>query len=141
MLAREIHHLGDFRLRDLVGINPAFPDAVMVNMQHNAGRLFAVFLEEVLHNVNDELHRSVVIVQQQHSIEIWPLGYCFGTGDCNRSGVATVIVIIRARRHCRFFCLYHSGHHQISNPEHTALRSWSRAFRSTDCTANTHSQW
>ena len=91
MLAREIHHLGDFRLRDLVGINPAFPDAVMVNMQHNAGRLFAVFLEEVLHNVNDELHRSVVIVQQQHSIEIWPLGYCFGTGDCNRSGVATVI--------------------------------------------------
>lgn len=113
MLSRKIHHLCHFCFRDFVRKYPAFSDAVVVNMKHDASRFFAVFLEEVLHNVNDKLHRRVVVIQQQHTIQIWPLGNRFRPGDNDRSGIATVIVIIRACRHCPVYRLIHSGHHSF----------------------------
>lgn len=92
MFAREVHHLCHFGFGNLVGKYPTFADTVMMNMQHDAGRFLPVFLEEVLHNMNDEFHRRVIVVQQQHTIEIWPLRDRFRAGNDNGSGVTTVIV-------------------------------------------------
>jgi hypothetical protein len=48
MFAREIHHLRDFGLRDLVSEHATFADAVMMNMQHDLGGRFHVLLKELL---------------------------------------------------------------------------------------------
>lgn len=97
MLAREVHHLGHLGFGDFVGKHTAFPDTVVMNMQHDAGRFLPVLLEEAFHNVDDKLHGSIVVIQEQHAIEIGPLGDCFCPGNDNRSGVAAVVVTIGAR--------------------------------------------
>src|SRR5690606_1774801 len=70
VLAREIHHLRDLGLCDLVGEHAAFADAMMMNVQHDLGGGLQVLLKELLKDVNDELHRSVVVIQYEHAIEI-----------------------------------------------------------------------
>ena len=67
--AARINDLGHLGFRHLVGEHPADPDAVLVHVQHDAGRVFARLVEELLKHVDDELHRRVVVVQQQHSIQ------------------------------------------------------------------------
>ncbi len=94
MLACEIHHLGYLGLCDFIGKNPTFADTMMMNMKHDTGRFFPVLLEKALHYMDDKLHGSVVIIQQQHTIEVRPFGNRFGSGSNNSSGVTTVIVLI-----------------------------------------------
>jgi len=97
MLARKVHNLGDFGFGDLIREHAAFPDTMVMYMQHDTRGFLPVLLEETLHDVDDELHGRVVVVQQQHAIEIGPLRYRFRPGDNNRAGVATVVVMIGAR--------------------------------------------
>ena len=88
VLAREIHHLGNLGLGDLVGEYTTLPDAVMMDMEHDLGRGFDILLEELLQHVNDELHRGIIIVQYKDPIEVRPLGPWLDLGD-NGSGRAT----------------------------------------------------
>lgn len=97
MLARKVHNLGHFGFGDFIGENAALPDTVVMNMQHDARGFLPVLLEETLHDVDDKLHGSVVIIQKQHAIEIGPLRYRFRPRDNNSTGVATVVVLIGAR--------------------------------------------
>ena len=64
MFAGKVHHLRHFGLSDFVGVDTAFADPVMVNVEHNSRRGFAVFIEEALQHMHDELHRRVVVVEQ-----------------------------------------------------------------------------
>src|SRR5208337_2765947 len=54
VLPRQVHHLRDFCLRYLVRIDAADADPATMDVQHNAGRLFARLLEKPLENMNDE---------------------------------------------------------------------------------------
>ena len=104
MLACKIHHLRHFCLGDFVGENAALPDAVMMNVQHDLGRGLDILLEEFLEHVNDELHRSVVVVQNQHAIEVGPLRLRLDLGDDGgrrTAGSASAVLIVgHARRIC-----------------------------------------
>ena len=100
MLAGEIHDLCYFGLCDLVGKDPTFPDPVMVNVQHDLGRGLAVLVEEALQYVDYELHRRVVVIEDQHAVEARPLRLRLGLGDDRRAGAvvtatAAALVIVR----------------------------------------------
>src|SRR5690606_18492336 len=55
MLASEIHHLRHFGLGDLVSVDAALADPVMMHMQHDLGRRFRILLEEPFQHMDDEL--------------------------------------------------------------------------------------
>src|SRR5215469_496501 len=104
VLAREIHHLRHLGFGDLVGKHAALADSVMVDMEHDLGRGFDVLLEKPLQHVNDELHRRVIVVKNQHAIEVRSLGLGLDLGD-DRCGGATwmaeaVIVLAHSGAGC-----------------------------------------
>src|SRR5262245_45156149 len=72
MLAGEVHDLSDLGFRNFICVDAALPDTVLVHMQHDPGRLLAAFLEEALEHVDDELHRRVVVVEQEHPVQARP---------------------------------------------------------------------
>src|SRR5215472_7380877 len=73
VLAGEVHDLCHFGLGDLIGVNATFANSVIVNMHHDPRRGVAVLVEEPLENIDDEFHRRVVIIEQEHAIHIGPL--------------------------------------------------------------------
>ena len=90
MFAGKVHDLRHLGFGHFVGIDPAFADAVMMHMQHDSGGGLAVLVEKPLQHVNHELHRRVIVVQQQNPIKVGPLGLRFGLGDDRGAGVATL---------------------------------------------------
>ena len=83
VLAGEIHDLTDFGFGDFVCKYAALTDPVIVNMQHDARGIIAVFLEKPLQDMNDELHRCVVVIEEQDTIEAGLLGLRLCTRDHN----------------------------------------------------------
>ena len=57
-----------------------------MHVQHDLRRGFAVLVEKPLQNVNDELHRRVVVIQDQHAIEAGLLGLRLGARDDRVAG-------------------------------------------------------
>ena len=111
MLPRKIHHLRHFGLGDLVSEDAALTDPMLVNVQHDLGRGFHVLLEKSFDDMNDEFHRRVVVVQDQHPIQARPLGLRLHLGDdggsrtARRTGTALVIAHLRRfHRGDRGFC-------------------------------------
>ena len=74
VLARQIHHLRYLGFRDFVSEDTADPDTTAMHMQHDARRLLSILLEKPLQDVNDELHRRVIIVQHQYFVHGGLLG-------------------------------------------------------------------
>src|SRR5262245_23830320 len=81
MLTGKIHDLSHLGLGNFVGEDAALSDAVVMNMQHDASGRFAILLEEPFENVDDELHRRVVVVEKQDPVEARLLGLGFGARD------------------------------------------------------------
>jgi len=98
MLAREIHHLGDFGLRDLVGEDAAYADAVLMHMQHHPCRVLASHVKDPFKHMNDEFHGRVVVIEQQHLVERGLLGLRLRLGDDARICPATPGRLIRRTR-------------------------------------------
>ena len=108
MLTGEIHDLRHLCFCDFIGVHPAFPHPMVVNMQHDSSRFFPILLEETFHDMNHELHWRVVIVEQQHPIKIRTLGNRFCPGNDDRSRpVSTVAKISPA---CHFQAHYPQPH-------------------------------
>src|ERR1700722_9735209 len=63
VLAREIHHLRHLGLGNLIGEHATLPDSMMMDVEHDLGCGFDILLEEFLQDVNDKLHRRVIVVQ------------------------------------------------------------------------------
>src|SRR4029077_11205471 len=78
---------------DLVSENAAFADAVLMHMHHDAMRRLAILVEETLEDVDHELHRRVVVVEQQNPIEVRPLGLRLGLGDDRSAGSALAFAL------------------------------------------------
>lgn len=85
MLARKIHYLRHFGLGNFVSEDSALADPVMMNMQHDLGCCFNILLEESLQNMNDELHRRIIVVQDQNAIQARPLRARLRLGDNGRT--------------------------------------------------------
>ena len=69
MLARKVHHLSHFRFGDFDRVHPADADAIVMDVQHDAGGLLTRLVEEVLQDEDHELHRGIVIVKQQDPVQ------------------------------------------------------------------------
>src|SRR5262252_7712916 len=68
MLPGEIHNLSDLGFGYLVGVHTADPNTAAMHMQHDARRLLPVLVKEPFEDVNDELHRGVIIIQHQYFV-------------------------------------------------------------------------
>ena len=65
----KVQYLRDLCFGHFVSIHPTQPHALLVDMKHDTCGLFPGAVEELFQNVHDELHRRVIIVQQEHTIE------------------------------------------------------------------------
>jgi hypothetical protein len=64
--AGEFQHLCGLRCGDIRRIGSARADAVTVDPQHGSSCGFAVMIEDAHQHLNDEFHRRMVVVQEQH---------------------------------------------------------------------------
>jgi len=119
MFTGKVHNLRHFGFRHFIGVNPAFAYSVLVDMHHDAMRGLGILVEEALKYVDDELHRRVVIVEQQDTIKVRSFGLRTCLGNDRSPWTASIaftfaVVICEAsrlcgesnfnRRHC-FVCL------------------------------------
>ena len=94
MPAREFNHLGNFSFGDLERKNAANAHTVAVDMQHHIDRFLAGLAENLFQDMDDELHRRVVVVQQQNFIKAGLLGLGTRFGDDAGSGVARPVLAV-----------------------------------------------
>src|SRR5215207_77817 len=86
VLAGEIHHLRDLRFRHLVCVDPALSHAIVVDVQHDMGRFLAPLVEKTLEYLDDELHGSVVVDEEENAIQRRTLGGRLGLRDDRSAG-------------------------------------------------------
>jgi hypothetical protein len=98
VLAGVIHHLRDLCLRYFIGEDPANPDALLVDVEHDARRIFQAHLEKALERVDDELHRRVIIVEHQHLIGRWLFRFGPRLGR-NAEIIAAVFIVALVGHH------------------------------------------
>ena len=104
MFAGKVHNLRHFGFRYFVSKDSAFTDTVLMYMHHNPMRRIVILVEETLEDMDHELHRRVVIVEQQNTIEIRPLCLRPRLGNDRGPGRAIALalaIIVRqaGRRH------------------------------------------
>ena len=90
MTPGRVDHLRDFGLRNLVGEYPAFTDPVLMDVHHDAMRRLVVLVEEAFEHVNHELHRRVVVVEKQNTIEVRPFRLRLGLSHPRATGFLRV---------------------------------------------------
>src|SRR5579872_7090488 len=95
MLPCKIHNLSHLGLGDFVSINSANPHATTVDMQHDPRRLLAILVEEALEDVDDKLHRRVVVVQHQDLVHsrLFRLRLSLDDDACTRSFLVAVLSV------------------------------------------------
>src|ERR1700690_706427 len=76
MLSRIRDHLSHLGLCNFKRKDAAHSFALHMDFQHNAGRLGSVHSEKSLQDIDDELHRSVVVIDQNNliqrrALELW----------------------------------------------------------------------
>src|SRR5271156_6296668 len=69
MLSRVRDHLSHLGLRNLISKDPTDSFTLGMHLQHNASCFGAVHREETLQDIDHELHRSVVVIDQHNLIE------------------------------------------------------------------------
>src|SRR5258708_26216693 len=69
MLSRVRDHLSHLGLRNLISKDPTHSFTLGVHLQHNASCFGAVHGKEALQDIDHELHRSVVVIDQHNLIE------------------------------------------------------------------------
>ena len=94
MFAGKVHDLGHFCFGHFVGEDAAFADPVMMDMQHDLGCSLPILVKESFQNMDDELHRGVVVIKQQHTIHAGPLGLRLRLGNDRRARSPGVLVLL-----------------------------------------------
>ena len=92
MPAGEFNDLGHFGFRHFEGEDAANAHAMAMDMQHHVHRLLAGLAEDFFQDMDDELHRRVVVVQQQHLVERRLLGLGARFGDDAGAGIARPVL-------------------------------------------------
>ena len=108
VFASKVHNLRHLGLGHLVRIDAAFADAMLMHVHHDSVGAPVVLVEEALEHMDHELHRRVIVVQQQHAVEIGPLGLRLGLGDDRGARRARpspfAVVVIALTRGTRSIC-------------------------------------
>jgi len=86
--------LHGLRFGDVAGKQSAYCPPLGMDGQHDLGRQLAVQIEERFEHFDDEIHRRVVIVEQNHLVHRWRLQDRLGF--LNRQTSAIVLVGLRA---------------------------------------------
>src|SRR3984885_2401688 len=73
MLSRIRDYLSHLGFRNFISKDAAYSFAFGVHLQHNPSCFGSVHSEEALQDVDHELHRSVVVIDQHYLIEGWTL--------------------------------------------------------------------
>lgn len=69
MTPGKIENLGHLRLGDLISIDPAQPDPLLVDVKHDPCRLLSGAVEEPFQNEHDKFHWRVIIIQKKDAVE------------------------------------------------------------------------
>ena len=64
MLASKLHNNHHFGFRNFISEDPTFANTVLMYMQHDPMRRLVILVEETLEDMDDEVHRRVVVVEQ-----------------------------------------------------------------------------
>ena len=91
-----VEHLIDLGLSDIARVDPTDAFAVQVDLEHDLGRRFPVFVEKLLDDDHHKLHRGVVVVEHddlEHLRRLNTLGPSF-----EHNGIATVCCFCQIRR-------------------------------------------
>jgi len=94
--AGEVGHLRDLGFSNLVSKNSANTYPMLMHVQHDTRGVLARLVEMALKNVNNELHWRIVVVQQQDTVERWPLGLGLDLSDDPRSDSGSLITCFRS---------------------------------------------
>ena len=98
MLTREIHNLRHLGLGYLIGVYAAHTDTLVVDMQHDPRGFFPPLIEMLLDHMHHELHRRVIVIEQQHLVKMRPL--CFRARFGDKSGT-TIFLMASVRAFIR----------------------------------------
>lgn len=90
MPACKVQHLRYLRLGNLICIDPAQTDALLVDVKHDAGRLLAGTVEEPLEDEDDKFHRRIVIIEKQDAVERRLFGLDAGLGGQAKTCAAVI---------------------------------------------------
>ena len=69
MTPGKIVDLRNLGFRNFVRINTTHPLTACMNMKHYLGCFLTAHAEEMLQDLNDELHRSIVVVQENDFVK------------------------------------------------------------------------
>ena len=73
-LVSGVLHLVNFGGCNVFGVNAADPFAVQVDLQHDLGGRFAVFVEKLLQHPHHELHGREVVIEHHDLVHLRGLG-------------------------------------------------------------------
>lgn len=95
VLLREVHHLRHLCLGNFICEYAAYPDALLMDMQHHACGLIRVHLEKCLQHMDDKFHGRIVIIQQKHLVQVRLLRFgARARCQADTRGAASFIVIV-----------------------------------------------
>src|SRR5690554_3089873 len=84
-------HLGCFGFSYVTAVDSANRLPLSMNLKHDLCRFFCRHMEKLYQYVDDELHRSIIIVEQNHLIKRWPRHF---RPAAKRSGPLLALTII-----------------------------------------------
>ena len=64
---------------------------MLVHVQHDTGGCFPVLLEEAFENMNDELHRGIIVVEQKDPVKTRPFGFRLCARDDGRTAIRVAV--------------------------------------------------
>jgi len=73
MLLCQTRDLRDLGLRYFIRIDTAHAFSLCMDFQHDPSRRRPIQREDLFEHLNDEFHRSVIVVQQYYAIKRWAL--------------------------------------------------------------------
>tara|TARA_B100001179_G_scaffold179239_1_gene134580 strand:+ start:246 stop:716 length:471 start_codon:yes stop_codon:yes gene_type:complete len=85
ILTSEVHHLVHLGFGKLVWENSAHADALLMDVEHHPRGLFHIHSEKPFEHDDNELHWSVIVIQQQDFVLAWLLW--FRTRFCRDVGL------------------------------------------------------
>lgn len=97
MHTRKLVDLGHFRFSHFARENAANTLPARVHVEHDLGGLLPVECEEHLQDLDHEIHRGEVVIEQHHLVKRWTCD--FGLGGFHRQSVVMFSFGIRVLSH------------------------------------------
>src|SRR5687768_11661730 len=94
MLLRILIDLNHFGFSYLIAEGTCDSGTLVVNLQHNLHGFIVLLLEEFLKNMNYEIHRSKIVVEQKHSVQSGGTCSNLWSSNCLRTRTSFVIVTV-----------------------------------------------